>query len=133
MQAPVRPISSLGTTLDILLADIAIRLQLSQAAYAKAVDRYEAIRKWIEREGSPVAGLVDLFYPQGSMAIGATIASRVTNDEHDLDIVVELRVPRHWVAEGGARRPIRVDSWRARFAVLRHGATAPAVCHGLVR
>ena len=81
MHAPVWPTSGLGTALDILLADIAIRLQLSQTAHAKAVGRYEAIRKWIEREGSPLAGLVDLFSPQGSMAIGATIASEETNDE----------------------------------------------------
>lgn len=96
MQAPVEPGSGFGTALDILLADIAIRLQLSQTAHAKAVDRYEAIRKWIERDDSPLAGLVDLFYPQGSMAIGATIASKVTNDEYDLDIVVQLRVPPGW-------------------------------------
>ena len=64
MHAPVRPVSGLETPLDILLADIAIRLQLSQTAYAKAVARYEAIRKWIEREGSPVAGLVDLYGAQ---------------------------------------------------------------------
>ena len=96
MHAPVWPTSGLGTALDILLADIAIRLQLSQTAHAKAVGRYEAIRKWIEREGSPLAGLVDLFYPQGSMAIGATIASKVTNDEYDLDVVVQLRVPPGW-------------------------------------
>ena len=96
MHAPVRPPPGLGTALDILLADIAIRLQLSQTAHAKAVARYEAIRKWIEREGSPLAGLVDLFYAQGSMAIGATIASRVTNDEYDLDVVVQLRVPWGW-------------------------------------
>lgn len=30
------------------------------------------------------------------MAIGATIASRVTNDEYDLDVVVQLRVPAGW-------------------------------------
>ncbi len=58
--------------------------------------RYESIREWIERDVSPLAGLVDLFYPQGSMAIGATIASRVTNDEHDLDVVVQLGVPQGW-------------------------------------
>ena len=93
MNAPVRPAPGLGTTVDVLLADIAIRLQLSQAAHARAVARYEAIAKWIERTGSPLAGRVESFYPQGSMAIGATITSRVTNDEYDLDIVVQVHVP----------------------------------------
>ena len=96
MNAPARPPSELGTVFDILLADIAIRLQLSRTAYAQAVNRYGAIQEWIDRDGSRLAGLVEIFYPQGSMAIGATISSRVTNDEYDLDIVVQLKVPPRW-------------------------------------
>ena len=34
-----------------------------------------------------------VFYPQGSMAIGAVIASRATNDEFDLDVVAQLDLP----------------------------------------
>lgn len=49
--------------LDALLADIAIRIQLSQTAYRKAVQRYEALSDWIEREGSPLAQRVELSYP----------------------------------------------------------------------
>ena len=78
---------------DILLADIAIRIQLSQTNYDKAVARYKALSYQIERDGSPLAGIVDLFYPQGSMAIRAVIASRVTNDEFDLDVVAQLDLP----------------------------------------
>ena len=82
--------------LDVLLADIAIRVQLSATAHGKAVQRYEAVRGWIERAGSPLTNRVELFYPQGSMAIGAAIASRVTNDEYDLDVVAQLAVPDWW-------------------------------------
>ena len=99
MNAPIRHTPGLQNVLDILLADIAIRVQLSQTAYNQAVKRYEAISEWIERDGSPLAGRVELFYPQGSMAIGSTIASRVTNDEYDLDVVVQIRVPSTWSAE----------------------------------
>lgn len=77
-------------TVDLLLTDIAIRLQLSQTAYNKAVDRYETINKWIERDGSPLKDRVELFYPQGSMAIGATIASKLKTDEFDIDIAAQL-------------------------------------------
>ena len=79
----------LDDALDRILADIAIRIQLSQTAYEKAVQRYEAIADWLDRDGSPLQGRVELFYPQGSMAIGATIASRVTNDDYDLDMVLQ--------------------------------------------
>ena len=55
---------------DLLLADVAIRVQLSRTDYGKAVERYETINEWIEREDSPLKDRVHLFYPQGSMAIG---------------------------------------------------------------
>ena len=75
--------------LDLLLADIAIRIQLSRTDYAKAVQRYESVCQWIERDRSLLSGLVELFYAQGSMAIDATIAARGT-DEFDIDVVVQL-------------------------------------------
>ena len=75
--------------LDRLLADVAIRIQLSRTDYDKAIRRYESISDWIERDGSLLRGSVELFYPQGSMAIGATIAARGT-DEFDIDVVVQL-------------------------------------------
>ena len=74
---------------DLLLADLAIRIQLSRTDYARAVRRYESVSQWIERDRSLLSGLVELFYAQGSMAIGATIAARGT-DEFDIDVVVQL-------------------------------------------
>ena len=41
---------------DALLADIAIRIQLSQTNYNKAAARYKALSEWIERDGSPLVG-----------------------------------------------------------------------------
>lgn len=80
---------------DLLLADVAIRVQLSRTDYRKAVDRYETINKWIEREGSRLKERVQLCYPQGSMAIGATIASRLRTDEFDIDVVAQLDLPQN--------------------------------------
>jgi hypothetical protein len=82
--------TALSEPIDILLADIAIRVQLTATDYAKAVSRYRTINDWLEREDSPLRGRVRLLYAQGSMAIGATIASKLRNDEFDIDIVVEL-------------------------------------------
>ena len=80
---------ALAEPLDLLYADIAIRVQLSQTAHDTAVQRYETIAAWLDRDGSPLAGRIDLFYPQGSMAIGAAIASGVTQDDYDLDMVLQ--------------------------------------------
>lgn len=79
--------------LDAILADIGISIQLPPGLHAEATGRYEAVRTYIERDGSPLKGRVLCFYPQGSMAIDATISTRGTDDEYDLDIVAELDLP----------------------------------------
>jgi len=88
----LREIARYGVV-DVMLADIAIRIQLSATDYQKAVDHYNAINKWIDRPDSPLHGLVELFYPQGSFAIGATIARHSTDDEFDLDAMAQLNLP----------------------------------------
>ncbi|MDE0404964.1 MAG: nucleotidyltransferase [Nitrospira sp.] len=88
---PLRP--PLADPADILLADVAIRIQLSRTDYDKAVQRYQTINAWIERDESPLKGHVELFYPQGSMAIEATIASKLKTDEFDIDVVAQLDLP----------------------------------------
>ena len=47
-----------------------------------------ALPDWIDRPGSPLRGLVALMYPQGSMAIGATIARASDREEYDIDVIV---------------------------------------------
>jgi Second Messenger Oligonucleotide or Dinucleotide Synthetase domain len=79
--------------LDMLLADVAIRVQLSATDYGKAEGRYHTINSHLDREGSLLCRHVNLLYPQGSMAIDATIASRLRTDEFDIDIVAELALP----------------------------------------
>ena len=90
---PTSAISPLADPLNILLADLAIRVQLSRTDYIRSVGRYQAINDWIERDGSPLIDRVQLFYPQGSMAIGATIASKLKTDEFDIDVVAQLDLP----------------------------------------
>ncbi len=78
---------------DILLADIAIRVQLSPTQHRLATERYKTLDQWIQREDSPLHGRVEATYAQGSMSIGATINSRVTDDEFDIDAMTQLRLP----------------------------------------
>ena len=119
----VLPGAELEKPLDILLANLAIRIQLSETAHKKAVERYESIQRWIERDGSPLAGLVELFYPQGSMAISAAIASRVTGDEYDLDVVVQVKVPTGWTPK---------DVLDALYVAIR-GGPGSRYCHMVER
>jgi hypothetical protein len=75
------------TPLDVMLADIAVRIQLSPTDYQRAVEHDHAINAWIDREDSPLHGLVEEFYAQGGFAIGATVARHATDDEFDIDVM----------------------------------------------
>lgn len=78
---------------DILLADIALRIQLTQSEHDDAVAHYGAIENWLERDSSALKGKVLRLYPQGSMAIHTTISSNDDTEEFDIDLVVELDLP----------------------------------------
>jgi hypothetical protein len=93
VQLGIQPLGSAAPVGEILLAETAIRIELPPSLHRLAVDRYEALRTYIERDGSSLAGLVRIFYPQGSMAIRATIRSRKREDGFDIDIVAELILP----------------------------------------
>ena len=87
------PRQQLSSPVDVLLADVAIRIQLNRTNYDLAVQRYRTISEWIERADSPLRDRVQLFYPQGSMATGSTIASRLRTDEFDIDVAAQLDLP----------------------------------------
>ena len=101
-----KQIAALGVTepIDVLLADIAISIQLSKTEYDKAVARFATMQDWIDREASPLHGMVKLMYPQGSMAIGATIARGSDKEEYDIDVIVDLDIPAELEPAGGSRR-----------------------------
>jgi len=79
--------------LDMLLADLAIRVQLSPTNYNLAVSRGAALSDHIDRKDSPLHGRVVLTYAQGSMSINATIARRMRTDEFDIDLIAQIILP----------------------------------------
>lgn len=87
---PLGPDAPVG---EILLAGTALRIELPPSLHRLAVERYEAVRTHVERLESPLRDRVRIFYPQGSMAIGATIKSRKRGDGYDIDIIAELILP----------------------------------------
>lgn len=82
-----RPFSVIG---ERLLTSTAIKIELPPSQHALMVQRKSAIEKHLEREGSPLKGLIRLFYQQGSVAIGATIRAKFRQEGFDIDIIVEL-------------------------------------------
>jgi hypothetical protein len=81
------------SAIDVMLADVAVRIQLSPTDYQLAVDHYHAINEWLERDHSPLKGCVRDFYAQGGFAIGATVARHSTDDEFDIDVMADITYP----------------------------------------
>ena len=76
---------------DILLADVAIRIQLSKTDHDKAVEsNLTGWKDWIDHEGSDLQA--SLLYPQGSMAVGSTVARVSDRDEYDIDVIADLDI-----------------------------------------
>ena len=81
--------SDQDSQMDDLLRRICDQIQLPPSRYQLAVDRYEAVCRWLEADGSGVAPFHPSIYPQGSMRIGTTVRP-VGRNEHDLDFVCEV-------------------------------------------
>lgn len=85
-QQPIRHPSAA----DALLIDIARRIQLSPTKHSEAERHFIALCKHVDRQGSPLEGKVIACYPGGSFATGTAIASRVSKNQHDVDVVMEI-------------------------------------------
>jgi hypothetical protein len=79
---------------DVLLQDVARKIQLPVAAYRTAQERYQTMSDWLDRDRSPLQGLISRLYGQGSIAIGAVVSSKFDHDEFDVDSIVELTINR---------------------------------------
>lgn len=78
------------TPQDILLADVAVRIQLSPTEYETAIKHYEVMGEWIDRPGSPLRGMVEGFYPQGGFSTGSTISAHDDRSDYDLDAMAVI-------------------------------------------
>ena len=90
MMNPSHGFDPFDDSVDRLLAEIAFSIQLPPSLHQKAVDRYETVRNHLESTSSVFKDQIEQFYPQGSMSINATISTKGTDDEYDLDIVAQL-------------------------------------------
>jgi hypothetical protein len=78
---------------DAMLMDVARRVQLSPTKHDEAQQHFGALCSYVNRPGSPLQDKVIACYPGGSFATGTAIASSVSKDQHDVDVVMELDVP----------------------------------------
>ena len=66
-------------------------LDVPQSAYERAIARYEAIAKHLERDGSALATAGPHIYAQGSFQIGTVVPPIDSSQGYDLDLTCELK------------------------------------------
>ena len=75
--------------LDSVLEDVCVGVQLTQAQYNDATQKYGSLGRWLADPMSPLFRYAPDVYPQGSMRLGTTIRPW-RGEEFDLDIVCQL-------------------------------------------
>lgn len=82
-----------------LLESIATSLDISDSHFEQAVQRYESIGKWLERDESRVARYSPEIHTQGSFLLG-TVTKPISNvAEYDLDLVSQLNLHKNEISQ----------------------------------
>ncbi len=72
-------------------------IDIAPSKYQQAVDRYEAVGRWLEGGEYEYCNSVPSIYPQGSFRLG-TVVRPIRNgkeSDYDIDLVCELPIPKH--------------------------------------
>ncbi|MDO9529378.1 MAG: nucleotidyltransferase [Syntrophales bacterium] len=67
-------------------------LDIPEAQFKEAVERYQAVGKWLNKEDSKLHPFEPEIYPQGSFRLGTVVKPTSDEDEYDIDLVCELNL-----------------------------------------
>lgn len=94
--------SMTGVALGQIFESIARDLDIPPSKYKEAVERYEAVGRWLDAENSPLAQYQPSVYPQGSFRLGTVVrpVRGGKNADYDIDLVCELGIVKRTVTPG---------------------------------
>lgn len=92
-------ISIYRTDLSFILNEIADQLDLPESRRDEAVQRYQAVGKWLGEDDSPLAIYSPVIYPQGSFLLGTVTKRWREEDEYDIDLVFELNLSKDKISQ----------------------------------
>lgn len=75
----------------ILLKQLTQSLELPDTAYEKAINRYEDLGDWFDRDNSALKLNLPHIFPQGSFRLGTAIKPINEADSYDLDLACNIR------------------------------------------
>lgn len=73
-------------------------LNVSPSKYEEAKERYDAVGKWLNADGSTMAPYRPTIYPQGSFALG-TATKNFEKEDYDVDAVCVLQVSKRSITQ----------------------------------
>ena len=82
-----------------ILGFIADSMDISEACFKEAEERYQAVGKWLERDGSIVKKYNPAIYTQGSFRLGTVIKPITDEEKYDIDLVCELNLTKKQVRQ----------------------------------
>lgn len=87
-----------------LIDDLGEKLDIPDSMYAAAERSYQAVGRWLERDGSTLAGMGTEIYPQGSFRLGTVIRPLGGEERYDLDAVCEVNLDKSGVSQQELKR-----------------------------
>lgn len=78
---------------------LAEALDISEARYRQAEERYQAVGKWLGRDESVLAQYSPEIYPQGSFRLGTVIKPVSDAEEYDIDLVCDVKLSKNRVIQ----------------------------------
>lgn len=93
---------------DTLLCQVAEELDIPPSKYQEAVERYEAVGRWLERGEYPGTTGMPAIYPQGSFRLGTVVRPLRNGAEadYDIDLVCELAGHRDGTSPRGVKHSV---------------------------
>jgi hypothetical protein len=87
------------TDISFILNEIANQLDLPQSLHEEAVERYQAVGKWLGEGDSPLAIHSPIIYPQGSFLLGTVTKCWGEDDEYDIDLIFEINLSKNSISQ----------------------------------
>ena len=91
-----------------LLEKVAEDIDVPPAKHQEAVDRYNAVGRWLEGGDYPSGARTPEIYPQGSFRLGTVVRPLRGGVEadYDIDLVCELQIAKEWTDASTVKRVV---------------------------
>lgn len=91
--------------LEELVGAAITNLDIPDALYARAVERYEDVGAWLDEHWS-VSTDDGVIYPQGSFRLGTVVRPINPQDQYDIDLVCRRDLLKQWTTQAELKRDV---------------------------